>query len=226
MKSNGLSSMLRRVSVLATATLAVLGVHTAAFAQQSRTPNAPLVARRPKRLRPPLRRRRRRLRPRPRRRLRPCPRRHHPATARRQATARHQATPRNQVRPAAGYSPPPGYAPQPSYGPRYRSATIPATTRHPTPVPMRSTYRPFMLSLGLGLSSLSSATRIARVTSPGMSYAVHMGFGITRAGWSCWPPMEPGPSSPVPASTDIQATHSRRTPLGRNSSSSPGCIRG
>ncbi|MGB8295923.1 MAG: tonB-system energizer ExbB, partial [Polyangia bacterium] len=40
MKPTGLSSMLRRVSVVATATLGVLGVHTAAFAQQSPAPDA------------------------------------------------------------------------------------------------------------------------------------------------------------------------------------------
>jgi hypothetical protein len=44
---------------------------------------------------------------------------------------------------------------------------------------MHSTYRPFMLSLGLGLSSLSFSNPDSSGHEPGMSYAVHMGFGIT-----------------------------------------------
>jgi hypothetical protein len=44
---------------------------------------------------------------------------------------------------------------------------------------MHSTYRPFMLSAGLGLSSLSFSNPDSSGSEPGMSYAVHLGFGIT-----------------------------------------------
>jgi len=44
---------------------------------------------------------------------------------------------------------------------------------------MHSTYRPFMLSMGLGLSSLSFSNPDSSGHEAGMSYAVHLGFGIT-----------------------------------------------
>jgi hypothetical protein len=44
---------------------------------------------------------------------------------------------------------------------------------------MRSTYRPFMLGFGLGVSSLSFSDPNASGHEAGLSYALHLGFGIT-----------------------------------------------
>jgi hypothetical protein len=44
MEPTGLDRMLRRASIVATATLAVLGIHTAAHAQQRQAPDAPPAA--------------------------------------------------------------------------------------------------------------------------------------------------------------------------------------
>jgi hypothetical protein len=44
---------------------------------------------------------------------------------------------------------------------------------------MHSTYRPFMLSMGLGVSSLSFSNPDGSGHEAGLSYTVHLGFGIT-----------------------------------------------
>jgi hypothetical protein len=44
---------------------------------------------------------------------------------------------------------------------------------------MRSTYRPFMLGFGLGISSLSLSATDVTAHEAGLSYALHLGFGIT-----------------------------------------------
>jgi len=44
---------------------------------------------------------------------------------------------------------------------------------------MRSTYRPFMLGFGLGVSSLSLSAADGSAHEAGLSYALHLGFGIT-----------------------------------------------
>lgn len=44
---------------------------------------------------------------------------------------------------------------------------------------MHSTYRPFMLGVGLGMSSLSLSAADGSAHEAGLSYALHLGFGIT-----------------------------------------------
>jgi hypothetical protein len=82
-------------------------------------------------------------------------------------------TPAPMPAPPPNYPPPPPYGPPPSYG-YYQQGYYPAAQ------PVRTTYRPFTLSLGLGLGTLSFRDLFgARASELGLSYTMRVGFGIT-----------------------------------------------
>jgi len=164
MKPIGPNRMLRRVSVVAIASLAVLGVHTAALAQQARAADAPPSAAAPAATPTPP--------PPGAAEAEPAP---PPGAA--------VAEPMPPPPPPPGYGPPygpPPYGPPPGYGQHYgyRPGYYPPPGQ-PYPSSARSDRRVFMLSLGLGVSSLSLSAADITAHEAGLSYALHLGFGIT-----------------------------------------------
>ena len=171
MEPTGPNRILKRVSVVATATLAVLGVHTAALAQQGQVPDAPPTAAAAE----------------------PAP----PATPAPPPPAAAEPVPAPPppgygptpgygsppgYGPTPGYGSPPGYGPPPGYGYRPHYGYQPGYYPPPAPVyagPMRFVYHPFMFSVGLGARSLSFSNSDTSGSEAGLSYALHIGFGIT-----------------------------------------------
>ena len=91
-----------------------------------------------------------------------------------------QASPLPPQTPPPPPAPPPPQMPPPPYGPPPGYGSYPPPSYYPPPAPSRSLYRPFTLGLGLGLGGLNFRDAMGRVSEPGLSYTMHLGFGITR----------------------------------------------